>query len=207
MRDDNTPSLISSESTHVPDHATICPVIRPSSHIASAVAALPKETETNPDEDEGEKAVDDEHLLQIEDEVAVRMVLSESTDLGKPKPRRSLPSSVNIVSREGHNATASHDKACKDDESCHSDAVGKSSLPQGSRRFRNGAARVGASDLSQVVRCVQLLIWAYIFSSALLNFTVVLICIAVYLNSVNLNHQIARFDALLQIVFKVFSTK
>ena len=125
MRDDDMPSLISSENTHVPDHVTICPVTRPSSHIASSVAALPKETETNSDENEGEKAVDDECLPQIEDDVAVCMVVSESTDLGKPKPRRSLPSSVNIVSREGHNAAMSHDKACKDDESCHSDAVGE----------------------------------------------------------------------------------
>ena len=180
MRDDDT-SLISSESTHVPDHATICPVI-------------PKETETNPDEDEGEKAVDDECLLRIEDEVADRMVLSESTDLGKPKPRRSLPSSVNIVSREGHNATASHDKACKDDKSCHSDAVGESSLPQGSRRFRNGAARVGANDLSQVVGCVQRSVWAHALYSIVLLFVVVFLAIHLLLVENVLHQQNIEFS-------------
>lgn len=205
MRDDDTTSLISSKSTHVPDHATICPVIRPSSHIASAVAALPKETETNPDEDEGEKAVDDECLLQIEDEVAVRMVLSESTDLGKPKPRRSLPSSVNIVSREGHNAAMSHDKTCKDDKSCHSDAVKESSLPQGSRRFRNGAARVGANDLSQAVGRLQCSVRANTFCMAVLLFAVGFLVIHLLLVKNVRDQQITQIRILCQILFKAKS--
>ena len=201
MRDDDTPSLISSESTHVPDHVTIGPVTRPSSHIASAVAALPKETETNPDEDEGEKAMDDVCLLQIEDEV----VVSESTDLGKPKPQRSLPSSVNIVSRERHNAAMSHYKACKDDERCHSDAVGESSLPQGSRRFRNGAARVGANDLSQVVGRVQRSVRAHTFIIVVLAFAVGFLAIHLLLVENVLNKQTTQFRTLLQIRFKAFS--